>query len=58
MITRSSAGIAIVAVATAIAGVVGSAAADPVDGGRDPAIVSTDNGPVRGIVANDHRSFQ
>ncbi|PWV80064.1 para-nitrobenzyl esterase [Prauserella marina] len=26
--------------------------------GGDPAVVSTDNGPVRGTVADDHRSFQ
>lgn len=38
----------------------GVAAADPggADGGRDPAVVWTDSGPVRGTVADDHRSFQ
>ncbi|WP_326561888.1 carboxylesterase/lipase family protein [Micromonospora sp. NBC_01796] len=35
----------------------GTASAGPPDAGRDPAVVRTDSGSVRGVVADDHRSF-
>lgn len=36
----------------------GPAAAGRLDPGEDPALVRTDDGPVRGLLAGDHRTFE
>jgi hypothetical protein len=50
---------AVAVVGLALSGLAaGPAVAGRLDPGEDPAVVRTDDGPVRGLLAGDHRTFE